>query len=53
MIVVDCCKCGGELNELGGLLISPPARGNMLNINKYHSCRKCFSEVMEFLDLFW
>lgn len=24
MIVVDCCKCGGELNELGGAVNQSP-----------------------------
>lgn len=53
MISVDCCKCGDELNELGGLLFSPPNRENALKIQKYHLCRQCFGDTMKFLDLFW
>ncbi len=39
-----CDKCGKELKEFGGILLSPP-KGN--DVKKFHLCRKCYGEIMK------
>jgi hypothetical protein len=36
-----CDKCGGELNDFGGLILSPPDSKN--RVKKYHLCKGCFN----------
>jgi len=39
MISVTCSFCGKELNETGGILLSPPSDDK---VEKHHICRKCY-----------
>lgn len=48
MITVICAYCGHELNEPGGLLISPP--GDSLTpsvqvVSKAHLCKSCYRDI--------
>ena len=38
-----CNKCGEELKEFGGILLSPPDKKDC--VKKYHLCKKCFEEM--------
>ncbi len=42
-----CDKCGKELEEFGGILLSPPDQNN--SVKKYHLCRKCYDEILNFV----
>lgn len=35
-----CDKCKEELDEFGGILLSPPDEDN--EVKKYHICKECF-----------
>ena len=37
-----CDKCGKELTEFGGILLSPP-QGH--TVKKYHLCASCYAVV--------
>ena len=43
MIKPMCNLCGKELNEFGGILLSPPDKQN--KVNKYHICINCYKEL--------
>ena len=43
MIKPNCDKCKKELEEFGGILLSPP--DNDRKVTKYHLCVKCFREI--------
>lgn len=38
-----CDVCSEELDEFGGILLSPP--GNDRKVSKYHICKKCFVDI--------
>ena len=38
-----CDKCGEELKDLGGILLSPPNKEGM--VKKLHLCRSCYKDV--------
>ena len=42
-IIVRCYKCGGELTELGGILLSPPDEDD--KVEKLHLCKACYLEI--------
>jgi hypothetical protein len=37
-----CDKCGKELTDFGGILLSPP-KGN--TVKKFHLCKNCYREI--------
>jgi len=37
-----CDKCGQELKEFGGILLSPP-KGRI--VKKFHLCKNCYREI--------
>lgn len=39
-IAVVCVSCRKELDEPGGVILSPP--DEMQRVTKYHACVKCF-----------
>ena len=43
MIKPTCDKCKKELEEFGGILLSPP--DNDRKVTKYHLCKKCYEEI--------
>ena len=42
MIQPHCDKCGNELKEFGGILLSPPI-GN--DVKKFHLCVNCYEDL--------
>jgi hypothetical protein len=38
-----CDKCKNELDEFGGILLSPPDENN--NVKKFHLCKNCYIEI--------
>jgi hypothetical protein len=38
-----CDKCGNELTEFGGILLSPPSEQNQ--VTKYHLCIDCYQQL--------
>ncbi len=51
MIAVDCVMCEEELEQPGGLLISPPeGKGKDVRYRKLHICRDCFVIIEGFTD---
>jgi hypothetical protein len=38
-----CNMCGIELDDFGGILLSPPDGGGM--VKKYHLCKACFDKT--------
>jgi hypothetical protein len=40
-----CDKCKSELNEFGGILLSPPDENN--KVRKFHLCKKCYEHIVE------
>jgi hypothetical protein len=42
-----CDKCNKELEEFGGILLSPP--DNDRRVIKYHLCINCYKKVEELL----
>lgn len=49
MIKVQCEKCGDELNEVGGLALSPPHSVIEDRVSKIHLCLKCWDEFIKWL----
>ena len=45
MIQVVCFKCNKELNEPGGLLLSPPDKSG--RVYKKHLCITCYDQLFE------
>jgi hypothetical protein len=41
----ECDKCRNELNEFGGILLSPPDADN--KVRKFHICKKCYEELVD------
>ncbi len=39
-----CDKCKKELEEFGGILLSPP-KNNL--VKKFHLCRKCYQAIVK------
>lgn len=39
-----CDKCKKELNEFGGILLSPPNKNN--EVKKFHLCKSCYEEII-------
>lgn len=39
-----CDKCKIELNEFGGILLSPPNKKN--EVKKIHLCRVCYEQII-------
>lgn len=37
-----CDKCGKELKEFGGILLSPPNSNS--EVKKYHLCVECYNK---------
>ena len=46
MLDLKCDKCGGNLNQPGALLFSPPIE-NGWTVDKYHLCVDCWSVLLE------
>jgi hypothetical protein len=40
-----CDKCRKELDDFGGILLSPPDEHS--NIKKMHLCKKCYNEIID------
>ncbi len=40
-----CSKCSNELDEPGGILLSPPDNEN--KAKKYHLCVQCFNKIIK------
>jgi len=38
-----CNKCGGELDDFGAILLSPPDKNN--SVKKFHLCKFCYQEI--------
>jgi hypothetical protein len=38
-----CDKCGLELSEFGGILLSPPNTEN--KVRKFHLCKSCYQNI--------
>jgi len=38
-----CDKCKNELDEFGGILLSPPDENN--RVKKLHLCKNCYGEI--------
>jgi len=48
-IAPTCDKCGKELTEFGGILLSPPNDSNQ--VRKYHLCVACYDLIAkDFID---
>lgn len=47
MIRPTCDKCSNELNDYGGILLSPPNEQGM--VYKFHLCKKCYEKVCYFI----
>jgi len=43
-----CDKCKKELDDLGGLLFSPPNEEN--TVKKLHLCKECYELVINYLE---
>lgn len=43
-----CYKCGKELDDYGGILLSPPDSDG--NVKKLHLCKKCYKVIQSQLD---
>ena len=53
MLKIKCYRCDEELEEMGGLLISPPELGKIGMhhfVEKIHLCTKCYGFVVQFLQ---
>lgn len=44
-----CDFCGEELDEFGGILLSPPDKEE--KVKKYHICKKCYAELEDKIDM--
>ena len=44
-----CDKCGQELAEYGGILLSPPDKHG--KVYKYHLCVACYEKIISTFDL--
>lgn len=42
-----CDKCKKELDDLGGILLSPPDDNNQ--VKKFHLCKNCFNSIAKSL----
>jgi hypothetical protein len=40
-----CDKCKKELDDFGGILLSPPDQDS--RVKKFHLCRMCYKEVVD------
>ena len=38
-----CDKCGSELKDFGGILLSPPDKES--KVKKFHVCAECYREL--------
>ena len=43
-----CDKCRKELNEFGGILLSPPKKNI---VKKFHLCIECYKEISSEIDV--
>lgn len=43
MIKPICDRCGKELEDFGGILLSPPEGRK---VSKFHMCKACYGEVV-------
>lgn len=48
MIKPKCDKCKNELEEFGGILLSPP--DNDRKVIKYHLCKKYYEEIENLIE---
>ena len=39
-----CDACQNELEEFGGILLSPPDRTN--KVRKFHLCKNCYNDIL-------
>ena len=39
-----CDKCKKELNDFGGILLSPPNKNEM--VRKFHLCKSCYDKII-------
>jgi len=42
-IAPTCDKCGNELTDFGGILLSPPDQDS--RVIKFHLCKSCYAEI--------
>ena len=42
-----CDKCNKELDDYGGILLSPP--NNDRQVKKYHLCKSCYQKIEKLL----
>lgn len=40
-----CDKCKKELEDFGGILLSPPNQESQ--VKKFHLCKNCYQEIIE------
>jgi hypothetical protein len=45
MIAPRCNSCAADLDEFGGILLSPPDRDG--KCKKFHLCTECYVEIAE------
>jgi len=43
----NCNKCKIELDNFGGILLSPPDKNS--KVSKYHICQKCYADIEKLL----
>ena len=43
-----CDKCGKELEEFGGILLSPPNDDNL--VKKFHLCQECYNAILKNIE---
>jgi hypothetical protein len=41
----ECDKCKEELNDFGGILLSPPDENS--KVRKLHICKSCYEEIVK------
>ena len=45
MIKPTCDKCKNELDDFGGIILSPPNENNQ--VSKYHICKDCYNRIIK------
>ena len=54
MIRPTCYRCKVELTDFGGLVLSPPFKGDVEDddaVNKYHLCGMCFDDLYNWMNI--
>jgi hypothetical protein len=45
----SCDKCKKELDDFGGILLSPPDEDN--KVEKFHLCKECYRKIKNSLTI--